>query len=315
MKIVFLDAFTANPGDIHFNEIEALGDFYTYPRTRLAELAHRASDADIIITNKFRIDEDALRLMPNLKYIVVAATGYNNIDLDAVRNRHIPVSNVRGYSTESVVQHVFALILAIFNKIEYYDAQVKTGRWARTDDFCFYDQPILELAGKTMGIMGYGTIGQRVGQVAAAFGMKVIANVRTPKQVEGVQFVDIDALFAQSDILSLHCPLTPATTAIINKENIKKMKKTAVLINTGRGGLINEADLFYALDHGLLAGAGLDVLTIEPPTLHHLLVNHPRCIVTPHIAWASQQARIQLVAGIAENINNFVDGKPSNLIY
>lgn len=315
MKIVFLDAFTANPGDVSFDAIHQFGELITYPRTIPEKLSSVAHDADIIITNKFRIDEAALNQMPQLRYVVVAATGYNNIDIDAVKRRQIPVSNVRGYGTESVVQHVFALILSIFNKAEYYDAQVKTGRWARTDDFCFYDQPIFELAGKTMGIMGYGTIGQRVGQVAAAFGMKVIANSRTPKQVQGVQFVDIETLFAQSDILSLHCPMTTETTGIINKDNIKKMKNSAVLINTGRGGLINEADLFYALDHGLLLGAGLDVLISEPPSLHHLLVNHPRCIITPHIAWASQPARIQLVAGIADNIKNFLDGSPINLIY
>lgn len=316
IKIVFLDAYTNNPGDISFEPIANLGDFKAYQRTEMSEVADRAKDADIIIVNKFLINEETLAHMPNVKYIVVAATGYNNIDLDAVKSRKIIVSNVRGYSTESVTQHVFASILAIMNKAAYYDDQVKAGRWAKSPDFCFYDHPIQDIAGLTMGILGYGTIGKRVGEVAAAFGMNVIAHTRSTKQKksEYLKFVDIETLWKRSDILSLHCPLTESTKEIVNKTNLKKMKSTAILINTGRGALINENDLFYALDHGVIRGAALDVLTKEPPHFSNPLINHARCLVTPHIAWASQNARKTLINGIAQNIQAYLDGDAINIV-
>jgi glycerate dehydrogenase len=315
-KIVFLDAYTNNPGDISFDCISGLGQLDVYQRTEPSEVAERASDAEILIVNKFVINEEILGLLPNLKYIVVAATGYNNIDLESVRQRNIPVSNVRGYSTESVTQHVFASLLAIKNRIEYYDGQVKIGRWVNSPDFCFYDHPIQELDGLTMGILGYGTIGKRVGQVASAFGMNVIAHTRNTDQPtpDYLEFVDMETLFHKADVLSLHCPLMEETTQIINKVSLKKMKPTAILINTGRGGLINENDLFYALDHGIISGAALDVLVNEPPLIHNPLINHIRCIVTPHIAWASQNARKRLLDGIAENIRSYYNGQVINRV-
>ena len=279
LKIVFLDAYTNNPGDISFEPIASLGEFRAYQRTDRSELAERAAEAEILIVNKFVIDEAALVLMPKVKYIVVAATGYNNIDVAATSKRNISVSNVRAYSTESVTQHVFALLLAIQNKVEYYDAQVKSGRWAQSADFCFYDHPIFEIAGMTLGLLGYGTIGKRVAQVAAAFGMSVIATTRnmTQEKPDYLQFVDLDTLLTTSDVLSLHCPLTEETREVIQKKNLQKMKSSAILINTGRGALIRENDLFYALDHGLIRGAALDVLTQE----HHTFPIH--CSITPGV--------------------------------
>lgn len=317
LKIVFLDAYTNNPGDISFDPIASLGEFRAYQRTDRSELAERAAEAEILIVNKFVIDEAALVLMPKVKYIVVAATGYNNIDVAATSKRNISVSNVRAYSTESVTQHVFALLLAIQNKVEYYDTQVKSGRWAQSADFCFYDHPIFEIAGMTLGLLGYGTIGKRVAQVAAAFGMTVIATTRnmTQEKPDYLQFVDLDTLLASSDVLSLHCPLTEETREVIQKKNLQKMKSSAILINTGRGALIRENDLFYALDHGLIRGAALDVLTQEPPHFSNPLLHHTRCVVTPHVAWAGQNARMALIAGIAENIKSFQTGKLLNEVY
>jgi len=316
VKIVFLDAYTNNPGDISFDTMHRLGDFMAYQRTDTTELAERAKDAEIIIVNKFVIDGASLALMPKLKYIVVAATGYNNIDKSAVVQKNILVSNVKGYSTESVTQHVFASLLAILNKTEYYDDQIKQGRWARSADFCFYDHPIHEIAGLTMGILGYGTIGKRVGQVAAAFGMKVMTHTRNIDQTKPdyLDFVDMDTLLSTTDVLSLHCPLTEETYEIINKTNLRKMKNSAILINTGRGALINENDLFYALDHGIIRAAALDVLVKEPPHFSNPLVNHAKCLVTPHIAWAGQQSRTKLIAGIVENIEAYLNGQAINIV-
>lgn len=316
IKIVFLDAYTNNPGDISFDPIHKLGEFRAYQRTDITELADRAKDAEIIIVNKFAVDNASLALMPNAKYIVVAATGYNNIDKTAVKEKNIQVSNVKGYSTDSVTQHVFASIMAILNKPEYYDDQVKQGRWARSADFCFYDHPINEIAGLTMGILGYGTIGKRVGQVADAFGMRVITHTRNTDQTKPdyLDFVDLDTLLSSADVLSLHCPLSEETNEIINKTNLKKMKSSAILINTGRGALINENDLFYALDHGVIRAAALDVLVKEPPHFSNPLVNHTKCLVTPHIAWAGQQSRTKLIAGIVENIESYLSGQAINIV-
>jgi glycerate dehydrogenase len=254
--------------------------------------------------------------MEHVKYIVVAATGYNNIDVAAVKKRGIPVSNVSGYSIHSVAQHVFASIFALLNRHEYYDAEVKAGRWAKSPDFCFYDHTIFELFGKTMGIIGYGDIGRRVGDLALAFGMKVIVHTRdtTKPKPDSIAFVDLDTLLVESDFISLHCPLTVESNQMIRKENLQKMKPTAILINTGRGALINEMDLFYALDHGVIRAAALDVLSQEPPSLQNPLLNHPNCLVTPHIAWAGQDARKKLIQGIADNIKSYQDGSPMNIV-
>ena len=316
MEIVFLDGYTNNPGDISWEVLEKLGKFTVYDRTNLEDLETRAKDADIIIVNKFVVNEASLALMPKVKYIVVAATGYNNIDLAAVKNRNIPVSNVRGYSTESVTQHVFAIIFALFNRIDHYNQEVKTGRWSKSQDFCFYDHSIRDISGLIFGIFGLGTIGKQVAKVAYAFGAEVIATTRTEQKYlpDYIRIVSKEELFAKSDILSLHSPLTDETNGIINKTNLKLMKPEAILVNTSRGGLVVENDLFYALDHGVIAAAALDVLDKEPPHFTNPLVNHQRCLMTPHIAWASSNARIKLLEGIANNIVSYENGTLMNRI-
>lgn len=316
VKIVFLDAYTTNPGDIAFEELAALGDFTCFDRVSVDDLPTEATNAEVIITNKFKIDTDSLALFPLLKYVVVAATGYNNIDIAALQRQGITASNVRGYSTDSVVQHVFSGIFHYFNRIDHYNQQVKTGRWSKQADFCFFDHSIEELADKTIGIIGLGTIGSRVAVVANALGMNVIAysHSNNNRGLDFVTLVTLDTLFVKADIISLHCPLNDSTKEIINKSTLAIMKNTALLINTGRGGLIDERALFYALDHGVIAAAALDVLTDEPPHITNPLINHVRCIITPHIAWASKQARQRLVTGLAVNIQSYIDGNPINLI-
>lgn len=316
-KIVFLDAYTNNPGDLDFGSIAHLGDLTVYPRSMEDEILQKAGDAEILIVNKFPIHETLLEKLPMLKYIAVAATGYNNIDIEAVKNRQIKVSNAVAYSTNSVAQHVFAMLLNILQRVDYYNQEVKKGTWAKCDDFCFYHHTIYELANKKFGIIGYGKIGQRVGEIARAFGMTVLVHSRTIPQIkpEGVEFVDAAYLFANADVLSLHCPLTPETSEIIQRNNLKKMKPNLILINTGRGGLINESDLFYALDHQIIRGAALDVLTIEPPMMHHALIQHPSCYVTPHLAWTSIEARQRLLEITAENIQSYLNGTWINNVY
>jgi glycerate dehydrogenase len=312
--IVFLDAFTNNPGDISFDALYACGHVHIYDRTTRDQVQERAAEAEILIVNKFVIDDTILQLLPRLRYIIVAATGYNNIDLEACRSREITVSNVRGYSTSAVVQHVFSLIFALTNKVEYYDRQVKENRWSRSVDFCFYDHGIHELAGKTLGIIGFGAIGAAVARVGEALGMRIIVHTRSPMADTSMEWVDLETLWAESDILSLHCPLTETTKHIVNKLNLKKMKPTSLLINTGRGPLVDENALFYALDHGVIAGAGLDVLSVEPPHMTHTLMHHSRAVVTPHIAWASVESRERLMDGIVDNIKQYQAGQPSNVV-
>lgn len=319
-EIVFLDAFTNNPGDLSFDPIRHFGNLTVYERTDISDVSiikERCENAEVIIVNKFPVNETTLNCMPEVKYIVVAATGYNNIDVDVVKRKGIQVSNVSGYSSESVTQHIFASILTFLNKVDYYDQQVKNGRWSSCPDFCFYDHPILELSGKTMGIFGYGNIGSRVGEVAHAFGMKIIAKVnkKDKEKPDYVTFVDEDTIFKDSDFLSLHCPLSESTSGIIHKTNLQKMKNTAILINTARGKLIEERDLFYALDHGVIAGAILDVLTAEPPHITNPLLNHSKCLITPHIAWAGQNSRRKLIEGIANNISTYCNNLWINRIY
>lgn len=316
MDIVFLDGYTNNPGDISWSRLEQLGNFKVYERTLQSQLEERTKDVEIVIVNKFAVNEESLSLMPKVKYIVVAATGFNNIDLEAVKNRNIAVSNVRGYSTDSVTQHVFASIFTLFNRLDYYNNEVKSGRWSKSNDFCFYDHSIRDISGLTFGVLGYGTIGKQVAKVANAFGANVVATTRNPPSdaPEYVRFVSQEALFTSSDILSLHSPLTEETKGIINKANLMQMKSDALLVNTSRGGLVVENDLFYALDHGVIGGAALDVLEKEPPHFTNPLVNHVRCLMSPHIAWASKNARIKLLDGIVENIEGYKNGRIINSV-
>lgn len=316
MEIVFLDAYTMNPGDIDFSPFLTLGNFASYDRTLPGEIAERAGNAEVIIVNKFPVNETTLRLMPAVRYICVAATGYNNIDLEAVKRRKIWVSNVKDYSTDSVAQHVFASALAWFNRIERYDSLVKSGEWSAKDDFCFYTETIFPLSGQTLGIAGYGSIGKRVASIGKVFGMniKVYSRSRIVEE-EGIQQVNKDEFFQDSDIISLHMPLNDDTRHWINKDSLEQVKPNLLLVNTARGPLVNADDLYRALQNNRIAGAVLDVLDIEPPKEPHPLIFHPNCLVTPHIAWAGLEARKKLLEGIISNINDYKKGLWSNPVY
>jgi glycerate dehydrogenase len=310
MKIVFLDARTMNPGDLDFSPLATMGDFTAYDRTKPEQAAERAGDAEIIIVNKFPVNETTLSAMPSVKYICVAATGYNNIDIPAVRSRGIQVSNVRDYSTDSVAQHVFASILAWYNRIERYDSLVKAGQWSAQDDFCFYTETIFPLRGKTLGIAGYGAIGKKVAGIGLAFGMDIIVCNRSQIAPEaGIRQVSKEECLRQSDILTLHMPLTEDTRHWIDKKALHLMKQGSLLINTARGPLVSLDDLLAVLNTGVIGGAILDVLDAEPPKDPHPVIFHERCIVTPHIAWAGLEARQKLLEGIRANISAYLNGQ------
>lgn len=316
-NIVYLDAFTANPGDLPWTELESLGDLQTYAFSTEEEAVERAKNADIIITNKFYIHENNIGHFKNLKYIVVSATGYNNVQLSAATRAGISVSNVRGYSTTAVAQHVFSAIFALFNRTEYYNYKVRKGAWSESRDFCFYDHSIEEVAGKKMGIIGYGTIGKSVSKIAEAFGMEVMVYNKygEGRQLsEGIHEKELQEIYAQCDIISLHVPLNESSKRMINADSLASMKSTAILINTSRGGLIYENALASHLQKNASFFALLDVLTIEPPTDLNFLTNLENCLVTPHHAWASRQARERLLAGVAENIRSYLSGQIINQV-
>lgn len=314
-KIVILDGFAANPGDLSWEEIEAMGDCRIYVRCNSeAEIVERASDAEIILTNKSVISRRVMEQLPKLRFIAVQATGYNVVDLPAAQERGILVSNVPAYSTNSVAQFVFALILELMNRTGKYAKAVADGAWCRCPDFTFSLGQSRELAGMTLGIVGFGAIGSAAAGIAAAFGMKVLAFTRTPKESSQACFVPLETLFAESDIVSLHCPLTEATRELVNAGTLSQMKKTAFLINTARGGLVEEHALTAALNEERIAGAGLDVLSVEPPPPDNPLLTAKNCIITPHIAWASLEARRRLIAACASNVRAYLSGKPVNLV-
>lgn len=284
-------------------------------RTPENEVARRASDAAIVLTNKAIIGRAAIAAMPRLRYIGVLATGYNIVDNAAARERGIPVCNVPEYSTPNVAQAVFALLLELTNRTGHHAQTVRDGRWSAAKDFCYSDFPLVELQGRTLGLVGYGRIGHAVGTVARAFGMQVLATRRkAAADSEEVRFVELDALFRDSDVVSLHCPLTPETQELINAARLSQMKRSAFLINTARGALVNEADLADALNNDRLAGAGLDVLSIEPPPPDNPLLRAGNCIITPHIAWATRDARARLLKVAADNIRAWQSGEPQNVV-
>ncbi len=315
-KIVILDSYTSNPGDLSWADLEALGDCTFYDRTPAEKTVERSANADILVLNKAKISAEVLQELPELKAIFILATGFDNVDGKAAAARGIPVCNVVGYSTDAVVQQVFSLLLELTNGVGLHNESVQNGEWQRNPDFSFSKFPISELSGKTMGIFGFGQIGKRVSDMALAFGMKVLATKRNPSKnpIPGVTFVDQDTLFSQSDVLSLHAPLSPETNQIINRSILQKIKSSAILINTGRGGLIHENDLKWALENGEIAGAGLDVLSKEPPEKGHPLIGLKNCIITPHQAWASSEARARLIAGVVENVKAFLAGNPINVV-
>jgi glycerate dehydrogenase len=316
MNIVFLDAFTANPGDQSWADFEALGTCTFHDRTPPDQVVERAKDAEIVITNKALLPRQTIEALPKLKYIGVIATGVNIVDVAAARERGIIVANVPGYSTPSVAQLAFALLLELTHRTGHHAAEVSAGRWAACPDFCFWDFPLVELQGKTLGLVGLGEIGQATARIAQAFGMKVIATRRTwaVPPPEGINPVSLEAVLSQSDVVSLHCPLTDATKHLINAESLKKMKPSAYLINTARGPLIDDQALADALNEGRLAGAGLDVLSIEPPPPGNPLFTAKNCLITPHVAWASGAARTRLLKIAAENLRQFLAGTPVNVV-
>ncbi|HPZ88287.1 MAG TPA: D-2-hydroxyacid dehydrogenase [Flavihumibacter sp.] len=317
MKIVVLDGHTLNPGDLDWSPLEALGTVTIYDRTSADEVVKRVSDAAVVFTNKVPLDKETLAQLPALKFIGVHATGYNIIDTAAASAQGIVVCNVPGYSTDSVVQMAFALLLELTHHVQRHSDDVRAGGWSRSPDFSYHLFPLVELAGKTMGIVGFGNIGQQMAKVAAAFGMQVAAFSRMQKQVPGlppIVWLPKEELFAQADVVSLHCPLTADTTGMVNRSLLQWMKPTAFLLNTSRGPLVNEQDLADALREGKVAGAGIDVLTAEPPAADNPLLTAPNCLVTPHIAWASSAARQRLMQTSTENLKAWMSGKPINVV-
>lgn len=314
MKIIVLDGYGLNPGDLSWEGMEALGSCTVYDRTTPEQVLERAAGADALITNKTVLTADIMRSLPDLKYIGVLATGYNVVDVQAAKNQGIVVTNIPAYSTDSVAQMVFAQILTIAHRVEYYTEENRNGRWAGSRDFCYWDTPLMELAGKKLGIVGFGHIGQAVARIALAFGMQVLAY--TSKEAgqlpSGVSKVSLDDLFATSDIVSLHCPLTETTKYLVNAGRLKQMKSTAILINTGRGPLVNEQDLAEALNKGVIYAAGVDVLSCEPPRPDNPLLSAKNCFVTPHIAWATTEARLRLMDIAVGNLRSFLSGKVIN---
>lgn len=316
MKIVVLDGYGVNPGDLSWETLEALGDVEVYPRTAPEDVIDRCFNAEIILTNKVVINKQILVSLPRLKYIGVLATGYNVVDVDTASDLDIIVTNIPAYSTDSVVQMTFAHILTMTNRVEHYTQQNRNGRWSHNPDFVYWDTPLIELAGKTMGIVGLGNIGMKVAQLARCFGMEVYAFTSKASSLlpEGIQKTTFEGLLSVSDILSLHCPLNRSTREMINASSLAKMKEGALLINTGRGPLVNEVDVAEALRSGHLGGYGADVMCQEPPAEDNPLFSAPNAYITPHIAWATFEARKRLIAIAVGNVKAFIDGNPVNVV-
>lgn len=317
MNLVVLDGYTLNPGDLNWDKLQELGNCEIYDRTPAQEIINRCREADIILLNKVPLAADTIAALPRLKFINVMATGYNIVDVDTASKRKIPVSNVPSYSANSVAQLAFAHILNLTHKVAHHAQSAAYGRWSANQDFSFWDYPLLELAGLTMGILGFGKIGKTVANIALAFGMNVIYydTSKAKEMPAGIkQVTTLEELFRQSDILSLHCPLTKDTEKIVNQKHLQLMKKTALLVNTSRGQLVDEEALAEALMNGQIAGAGLDVLCQEPPAFENILLSARNCYITPHIAWATTAARQRLMDAITENVRAFLAGKPQNLV-
>ncbi len=316
MQIVLLDGYASNPGDLTWEPLKEMGEVTVYDRTQPSEVVERAHDAEIIVTNKVTLTRQTLEQLPNLRLICVLATGYNTIDTLAARDLGITVCNVPAYSTDSVAQMVFALILNMTNRVAHYARQTREGRWSAAPDFCYWDLPVSELAGKTLGIVGLGHIGAKVASIARDFGMDVFAftSKNSIDLPDYIQKTTLEGLFGVSDILTLHCPLTPDTHELINARTLARMKRGALLVNTGRGPLVNEADVAEALASGQLGGYGADVMCSEPPAADNPLFAQPNAFITPHIAWASVEARQRLLNATFDNIRAFQDGHPRNVV-
>lgn len=315
MKIVVLDGYTLNPGDLSWDALKALGTCEIYERTPPEQVAARCADAEIIITNKALLPRDVIRVLPKLWFIAVTATGFNIVDVGAARERGVSVSNVPLYGTRAVSQFTIALLLELCHRVGAHADSVRAGDWVKSADWCYSHYPLLELDGLTLGIVGWGRIGQATAGIARALGMKIIAASRSAKPPQdGVEFVDMETVFRRSDVLSLHCPLTPETKALVNAERLALMKPTALLLNTSRGPLLDEAAVADALNTGRIAGAGLDVLSSEPPKADNPLLTAKNCLITPHQAWAAKAARARLLDMTVANVKAFLAGSPQNVV-
>ncbi|MBD0367498.1 MAG: D-2-hydroxyacid dehydrogenase [Flavisolibacter sp.] len=317
MKIVVLDGYTLNPGDLSWDGLKQFGDVTIYDRTPADKVVERADGAEIVFTNKTPVGEDALNQLPDLKFIGVLATGFNIVNTDVAKQRGVLVANVPGYGTTSVVQMTFALLLELCLHVQRHSDVVMEGKWARSADWCFWDYPLVELAGKTIGIIGFGRIGRQVGDVATAFGMNIIGNSRTQSDQShrnNFRWADVPQLLEESDVVSIHCPLFPETKGLINKESLQRMKKSAFLLNTSRGPIIVDEDLADALNNEVIACAGIDVLSVEPPSKENTLFKSKNCIITPHIAWATKEARERLMKTTVHNLAAFLNGNPVNVV-
>lgn len=320
MKIVVLDGYTENPGDLSWEGFEALGTLTVYDRTPIndtAEIISRIGDAEVVITNKTPLSREVFEKCTNIQYVGVLATGYNVIDVEAARERNIPVANIPTYGTDAVGQFAIALLLEICHHIGHHDKAVHEGRWTNNKDWCFWDYPLIELAGKTMGVIGYGRIGQSTGRIAQALGMKVLAydaHKNPALESETCEYVELDTLLSSSDVIALHCPLFESTQGIINKDTIQKMKDGVIIINNSRGPLIVEEDLAEALKSGKVQAAGLDVVSTEPIKEDNPLLSAPNCLITPHIAWAPKESRQRLMDIAVNNLKAFKAGEPVNIV-
>jgi glycerate dehydrogenase len=316
-KIVVLDGYTLNPGDLSWDGLQQIAPIEVHDRTEASKILERAKGAEFILTNKTPLSAETLKQLPDLRYIGVLATGYNVVDVKAAKERGIPVCNIPTYGTASVAQHAFALILELTVNAKLHSDAARAGEWSASKDWCFWKTPLIGLEGKTLGIVGFGRIGRRVAEVGHAFGMIIIAqdSVQTnPPTYEGFRWSSLDELLRDADIVSLHCPLFPETQGLMNAARLKLMKRTAFLINTSRGPLIVDQDLADALNAGVIAGAGVDVLSVEPPAASNPLLTAKNCLVTPHIAWATKEARARLMQLAVENLAAFVKGQPQNVV-
>lgn len=319
MQIVILDGYTENPGDLSWAGLEALGELTVYDRTLKddpEEIIRRIGGAEIVFTNKTPLTAQIFARCPQIRYVGLLSTGYNIADIDAARRRGIPVTNIPSYGTDAVAQAAMALLLEITNQVGHHAAAVRQGRWSACEDFCFWDTPLMELSGKTMGVIGFGRIGQAMGRIARAFGMEVLAaGSRPTEQGQAIaRYVSLDELYARADVISLHCPLFPQTERMINEGSIAKMKDGVILLNTGRGQLICEDALAQALRSGKVRAAGLDVLSQEPPAADNPLLTAPNCFITPHIAWAARESRQRLMDTAVDNLRQFLNGTPVHVV-
>lgn len=315
MKLVVLDGYCINPGDLSWAALDTMAEVTVYDRTPATLALERVGDAELVITSKTPLRAEGLQSLPNLKYIGVLGTGYDAVDVAAARDRGIVVTNVPSYGTASVAQYAFALILELCHRVGVHDEAVRQGEWSRSPDWCFWKSPMMELAGKTIGIIGFGRIGRQSARIADAMGMRVLANDLAKDNAppyEGFRWATVDELLGEADVVSLHCSLSAANRGLMNRERIRRMKATALLINTSRGPLVVDQDLAEALNEGAIAGAGLDVLSIEPPAEGNPLLNARNCIVTPHIAWATKEARARLLEIAISNVRAYLDGAPQN---